>query len=81
MPYYAYVVRSLHCNFLYKGHCEDLDVRLRQHNQGFTASLKPYIPVELVYFETYDTREEAIKRERYLKSSAGRKFLKKEITV
>jgi putative endonuclease len=74
--FYAYVAKSLSSDYFYKGHCEDLDVRLRQHNSGKTVSVRPYLPLKLVYFEKFDTREEAIHRERYFKSAAGRRFLK-----
>jgi putative endonuclease len=44
-----------------------------------TASIRTYIPFVLVYFEEFQTREEAIKREKYFKSAAGRKFLKSKL--
>jgi putative endonuclease len=46
-----------------------------------TESIKSYIPFVLVYFEEFQTREEAIKREKYFKTAAGRKFLKTKIKV
>ncbi|WP_242617341.1 hypothetical protein [Cecembia calidifontis] len=42
-----------------------------------TDSIRPYIPFEIVYFEKLETLQEAIKREKYFKSSRGREFLKK----
>ena len=78
--FYAYVIKSLNHDFLYKGHCEDLDARLMQHNSGMTESIRPYIPFRLVYKEEYNTRAEAISREKYFKSSAGRRFLKNKLT-
>lgn len=77
--FYAYVIRSLTFDFYYKGHCQDLDSRLKQHNAGFTQSIKKYIPFALVYFEEFETRQEAIKRERYFKTAAGRRFLKSRL--
>ena len=74
--FYAYVVRSIATGYLYKGHCEDLEERLKQHNSGMTQSIKKYAPFELVYFEEFTTREEAIRREKYFKTAAGRRFLK-----
>ncbi|HCZ35474.1 MAG TPA: excinuclease ABC subunit C [Cytophagales bacterium] len=74
--FFTYVIQSINHDFLYKGHCEDLDERLKQHNAGTTKSIKPYIPFKLVYFEEFQTREEAIKREKYFKSAAGRRFIK-----
>jgi putative endonuclease len=78
--FYAYVIRSINFSFLYKGHCEDLEKRLKQHNAGKTVSIRKYIPFELVYFEAFQTREEAIRRERYFKSSAGRRFIKAKMS-
>ena len=77
--FYAYVLKSLTSNYIYKGHCEDLKIRLSQHNSGMTKSIKPYLPFEIVYFEEFTSRQEAIKREKYFKSSAGRRFLKTKI--
>ena len=69
--YYAYVIKSLIADFYYKGHCQDLEIRIAQHNSGMTVSIRPYLPIQLVYFESFETKEEAIKREKYFKSSAG----------
>ena len=77
--FYAYVVRSLNLPFFYKGHCEDLLERLKQHNSGMTKSIKKYAPFEVVYFEEFQTREEAICREKYFKTAAGRRFLKSKL--
>jgi putative endonuclease len=79
MSFYAYVIRSIQKGNLYKGHCEDLDKRLIYHNSGKVKSTKAFIPWELVYFEEFETRIEAIQREKYFKTAAGRRFLKKKI--
>ena len=75
--YFAYVLKSKHFDYFYKGHCKDLKKRLVQHNSGMTKSIRPYLPFEIVYFEEFETLIEAIKREKYFKSSRGRQFLKK----
>jgi putative endonuclease len=77
--FYAYVLKSLTHDFFYKGHCENPEERLAQHNAGMTKSIQPYIPFELIYKEAFATREDAITREKYFKTSAGRRFLKKMI--
>ena len=79
--FYAYVIRSLKNGTLYKGHCENIAVRLEQHNNGMTQSIKNNIPFEVIYFEEFATREEVIKRERYFKTAAGRRFLKKKLVL
>ena len=74
--YYAYVLKSIEHNYFYKGHCENLNKRLLQHNSGITESIRPYIPFIIVYSEIFNTKAEAIAREKYFKSAAGRRFLK-----
>ena len=77
--YYAYVLKSNKHDYYYKGHCENLQKRLVQHNSGMTASLRPYLPVHLVYSEAFETEEEAVKREKYFKSAAGRRYITKKL--
>ncbi len=72
--FYAYVIKSINAAYFYKGHCADLQKRLIQHNSGMTKSIKAYLPFELIYFESFNTLKEAIEREKYFKSSTGRKF-------
>jgi putative endonuclease len=74
--FFAYVLKSIEHNYYYKGHCQGLDKRLKQHNPGVTKSIMPYIPFKLVYFEEFESEADAIKREKYFKTSAGRRFLK-----
>ena len=81
MKYYTYVLYSKKFKRFYKGHCVNPKDRLKQHNSGQTTSTKPFTPWEIIYFEKFDTREEAIKREKYFKTAAGRRFLKKKITL
>jgi putative endonuclease len=75
--FYAYALKSIEHDYYYKGHCRNLEKRLHQHNSGMTASIWPYIPFTLIYFEPFETEPEAIKREKYYKSAAGRRYLKK----
>jgi putative endonuclease len=77
--FYTYVLCSLKDNSLYKGHCENLDERLKQHNSGQTKSIRNKCPFKLVYFESFSTREQAVEREKYFKTAAGRRFLNKKI--
>jgi putative endonuclease len=76
--YFAYVLKSIEHKYLYKEHCQDLEKRILQHNSGMTESIRPYIPFTLVYFASFETEQEAIFREKYFKSAAGRRFLKKK---
>ncbi|HEY1009343.1 MAG: GIY-YIG nuclease family protein [Daejeonella sp.] len=78
--YFAYVIKSQVADFYYKGHCKDVHNRLMQHNSGLTVSIRPYLPFELAYFESFLTEKEAIAREKYFKSSAGRRYLRGKLT-
>jgi putative endonuclease len=79
--FFAYVLKSQNNDYYYKGHCEDFNERLSQHNAGMTESIRPYIPFIVDYAEEFTTREEAITREKYFKSAAGRRFLKKKLLL
>jgi putative endonuclease len=74
--YYVYVLRSIPSGKLYKGYCSDLQRRLLEHNTGKTTSTKPFVPWKIVYYEVLYSLEEAVAREKYFKTSAGRRFLK-----
>lgn len=53
---------------LYCGWTNDLEKRMADHNAGKGAKYtKPRLPVKLVYFETFDTKEEAMSREWHIK--------------
>ena len=47
-----------------------------RHNNGYEKTTKPYTPFKLIYSEKVETRIEARKREKYLKSGIGKEFLK-----
>ena len=75
--FYVYVIESINFGRRYVGFTADLATRLNEHNSGKTKSNKAYRPFILIYYEEYKTKEEALAREKYLKSSAGRNYVKK----
>ena len=72
--YYVYVIRSEE-GYRYIGQTGDLERRLSEHNGGMSHSTKHGKNWEVVHLEEFGTRKEAMKRERYLKTSAGRRYL------
>jgi putative endonuclease len=76
--YFVYVIESLIFGNYYKGMTQNLEQRLKEHNAGKTRSNKAYAPYKIIYFEEYEMIEEAREREKYFKTSAGRKFLAKK---
>ena len=76
MPiFYVYVIQSQADGRFYKGMTSSLQERIDAHNSGYNTSTKYYRPWKLVYFEKFDTREQAREREKFLKSGQGRNFI------
>ena len=79
--FYAYVLQSQINGYLYKGSTENLEARVEQHNAGLVNYTSKYMPWKLVYFELYDSRSEAMAREKFFKSGKGREWLKQKLTL
>jgi len=59
----------------YIGYTSDLEGRLYKHNnhhKGFTAGAHDW---RLVYSETFETKQEAMKRENFIKRKKSRKYI------
>ena len=79
--YFIYVLASEMAQKSYVGSTDDVERRLGEHNEGRGASTSKYRPWRILYTETFVTREEALEREKYLKSRSGRRFLKRVVFV
>jgi putative endonuclease len=55
----------------------DLERRLKEHNAGLTKSTKSKQPWKIVYYESYDSQHDALKRERFLKAQRNKAFYKR----
>jgi len=77
--YYIYVLYSKKFDRNYVGLSTDIKQRLLSHNAGKVKSTKSYLPWKLIYNEEFETRIEARKREKYLKSVAGRRWRKNNL--
>jgi putative endonuclease len=73
--FHVYVLRSATTGRRYIGSCEDLDERLRRHNLGHSKATRHGIPWILVHRESFSSRAEATRRERYFKTGRGREEL------
>jgi putative endonuclease len=76
MEYFVYILESEIDGRLYKGQTRDINKRILEHNSGKTKSTKGYKPWKLVYFEKFETRDEAVLREKFFKTGSGRELLK-----
>lgn len=72
----VYAIKSEVRNYIYVGMTGDLQRRMKEHNNGENRSTKAYKPFVIIYTETFETRVEARKKEKYLKSGIGKEFLK-----
>lgn len=79
--YYVYILLSLKDNNFYVGFSSDLKRRLNEHKNGKVKSTKNRLPFKLLCYEVYAFKQEAEKREKYLKSSDGRKDLRKRLVI
>jgi putative endonuclease len=73
--YYVYVLQSEKDGELYVGYTDDLKKRLNDHNKGRVPSTKNRTPLKLVYCEACLNQQDATKRENYLKTTWGRRFI------
>ena len=77
--YYVYILYSLKDKKFYKGFTTDLKRRIEQHNSGKNRSTSYRRPLKLVYYEAYLMKEDAQAREKYLKTSMGKRVVKKQL--
>jgi putative endonuclease len=78
--WYVYVLYSVRCGKTYVGFSVDLERRLHEHNvserKGFTLRCRPWL---LIHQEAFESKEAAMKREKFLKSGQGRELIKEMI--
>jgi len=61
--FYTYILKCKD-ETLYCGYTTELERRIKEHNDGVGAKYtKTRLPVELVYYESFETRSQAMKRE------------------
>jgi len=74
--YYAYILKSLKDLKYYYGHTEIMSKRLADHNRGKVRATKGRRPLVFHYSESFSSRAEAAKREKFFKSINGYIYLK-----
>ncbi len=77
--YTVYVLQSEVDNSLYIGYSRDIKRRLVEHNSGKVSSTFSCRPYRLIYGELFTNRNDAILREKYLKTGWGRNYIKKTL--
>jgi len=74
--YYTYILQSQKDKHFYVGYTQNLEDRIEKHNKGLVFSTKNRIPLKLIYYEACINKDDAIKREKYLKTSWGKRYIK-----
>ncbi|MGD1046774.1 MAG: GIY-YIG nuclease family protein [Bacteroidota bacterium] len=77
--YYVYVLQSAKDGLFYTGYTGDLKKRIREHRDGQVLSTKNRLPMKLVYWDGCLNQQDATRREKCLKSSWGKRYLKTRI--
>ena len=76
----VYILYSNKFNKNYTGYTSNLIARFYSHNslesKGYTLKFRPW---EIIYIEFFNSKSEAMKREKHLKTGVGREFIHKLI--
>jgi len=77
--FFVYILQSLKNFSFYVGHCHDLDRRMAKHFEGMSKYTSSKRPLRLRYFEMFESRSGAIKREKQIKLMKSKKFIEELI--
>ena len=76
LPFCVYVLKSQQDGLLYIGFTTDLHRRLTEHIRGLSDATAPRRPFDLIFCEFHVSKADALRREGYFKTTAGKKALK-----
>jgi len=77
--FYIYVLLSIKDKMSYIGCTKDLKQRINQHNKGWVKSTKDRRSLSLVYYEACLNQQDALHREKYLKTTYGKRYLRNRL--
>ena len=78
--HFVYILESETTRTWYIGYTINIEQRLDAHNDGKNVSTSHGGPWKLIYYEAYLEKMDALGREKFLKSGAGHRFVKKQLT-
>lgn len=76
---YVYVLKSIKDEKTYVGSTNCIEKRIKEHQSGKVRSTKYRLPIELIYYEEYESLEKARIIEKHYKTCAGRKKLREKL--
>ena len=74
--YYVYILLNDAKTRTYTGVTDDVNKRLADHNDGRVKSSQSYRPYKVIHTESFETLSEARQKEKFYKSTTGRRRLK-----
>jgi putative endonuclease len=77
--YYVYLLLSEADNQFYTGATSDLKKRLQKHSDGQVPSTSKRRPLKLIYYEACLSKDDAFRREKYLKTGMGKRYLRNRL--
>ena len=77
--FYTYILKSEKDGGFYTGTTTDIHRRLNEHNSGMNISTENRLPFKLIYFEACLNKNDTYRRERYLKTGMGKRYLKNRL--
>ena len=78
--YYTYILMSESTGKLYIGQTNNLEARVERHNIGKNFSTKNRGPWRLIFSREFESRKEALKFEKYLKSLKNKEYILEKIS-
>lgn len=78
MAHFVYLLRNQYGK-QYVGQTQDLNARLKEHNEGSVTATKKYKPWVIEWFCGFREKKTAIIFEKFLKSGSGRSFRDKHL--
>ncbi len=79
--FYTYILYSEKLNKYYIGSTNNVNQRLINHNQGMSDFTNKGIPWILKYYEVFDSRQEAVNREKQIKKKKSRIYIQYLISM
>lgn len=78
--YYVYIIQSVsYPNQFYTGFSMNIEGRLKEHNEGKSVHTSKYMPWQLVFYCSFDSKKQALDFEKYLKTASGFAFRNKRL--
>lgn len=79
--FHTYILISEKDDKFYVGYTDNLKRRIKQHNNGDVESTKYRRPLKLIYYEGCLNQKDAIHREKYLKTTYGKRYIRNRLKI